>query len=113
MEFLHSRWILRIALGVASAVCCAIAASWFRATYQMYRSGKARPLPLPFPVFMFMDIFNASRKTLGSRLPPEIESRLGYMRFESIISWNYLKAFTLLIFGILAADMVYNDLHRD
>jgi len=32
------------------------------------------------------------------------------MQFQSIISWNYLKALMLLVLSLLAAGMVVNDL---
>ena len=58
MEFLHSRILWQILLSVAGLVCLVTAISWFRATYTMYKAGEARPLLLPFPLFMMMDISN-------------------------------------------------------
>jgi hypothetical protein len=110
MEFLHNRIILRILLGAASVVCLTISFRWFRATLAMFRNGKAQPLPLPLPLLMLMDIMNASRKLIGSRLPEDIRARFERANFESTLSSNYLKAFLLLILGLIAAGMVYRDI---
>lgn len=107
MEFLHSRILWQILLSVAGLVCLVTAISWFRATYTMYKSGEARPLLLPFPLFMMMDISNLIMRMNQSRFPSDLESRLEKMRFESIITGNYLKAFILLMFSAIAVLVAF------
>src|ERR1700744_325464 len=107
MEFLHSRILWQVVLSFAGLVCLATAVSWFRATYAMYKSGKAHPLPLPFPVFMMMDISTHLMRGIQNRLPPNMESGLEKIRFESIISGNYIKAFILLMFSFIAAMFAF------
>jgi len=69
----------------------------------MYKSGEARPLLLPFPIFMMMDIYTVLMRRINqNRLPPNMELGLEKMRFESTITNNYLKAFMLLIFSFIA-----------
>jgi hypothetical protein len=76
---------------------------------QELRAGRG-PLPLPFPIFMMMDIYTVLiRRINQNRLPPNLELGLEKIRFESTITNNYLKAFMLLIFsfiaGMLASQM--------
>jgi hypothetical protein len=42
-----------------------------------------------------------------NRLPPDMEWRLEKMRFESIITGNYLKAVMVLLFGTIAAALAF------
>jgi hypothetical protein len=107
MEFLRSRILWQILLSVAGAVCLVTAVSWFRATYKMYKAGEARPLLLPFPAFMMMDISTLITRINQNRLPPDMEWRLEKMRFESIITGNYLKAVMVLLFGTIAAALAF------
>jgi hypothetical protein len=100
-------WIAHAGLKSESSLCLATAVSWFRATYAMYRSGNARPLPLPFPVFMIMDISTVLMRRSQNRLPPNMESGLEKIRFESIISGNYMQAFILLMFSLIAAMFAF------
>lgn len=104
---MHSRILWQLLLGIASLVCFVTAVSWIRATYLMYKSGEARPLPLPFPLFVMLDISTAFMRMINrNHFPPHIESRLEKMRFESIISGNYVKAFMLLMFGFVAVTLL-------
>jgi len=108
MEFLHGRILWQILLSAAGVMCLATAVSWFRMTYKMYKTGEARPLLLPFPIFMMMDIYTVLIRRLNqNRLPPNLELGLEKMRFESTITNNYLKAFMLLIFGFIAGMLAY------
>jgi hypothetical protein len=107
MEFLHNRILWQILLSVACLVCLVTAVGWFRATYRMYKAGEARPLLLPFPVFMMMDISTLIMRMNQNRLPPEMGWRLEKMRFESIITGNYVKAAMLLLFGLMAALLAF------
>jgi hypothetical protein len=107
MEFLRSRILWQVLLSVAGLVCLATAISWFRITYAMYKSGQARPLLLPFPMFMMMDISTVLMRRIQNRLPPNMESGLYKIRFESIISGNYVKAFILLMFSLIAAIVAF------
>lgn len=47
------------------------------------------------------------RMIIRNRLPSSLNAGLEKMRFESIISGNYLKAFMLLIFGLIAVMSVF------
>lgn len=105
MAILHNRILWQVLLGAAALICFATAISWIRATYRMYKAGDARPLLLPFPVFMWMDIFAVMRRMNQNRFPPELQDRLEKMQFESIITNNYLKAVMLIVFGIVAASI--------
>ena len=108
MEFPHYRIVWQILLGLASLVCFATAISWIRANYAMYKSGEARPLLLPFPIFMMMDIYTVLMRRINqNRLPPNMELGLEKMRFESTITNNYLKAFMLLIFSFIAGMLAF------
>jgi hypothetical protein len=108
MEFMHSRIFWQFLLCFASVVCFVTAASWIRRTYAMYKSGEARPLLLPFPDFMMLDISTVLMRRINrNRLPPNMEARLEKVRFESIITGNYVKAFMLLIFGLIAGLLVF------
>jgi len=73
----------------------------------MYKAGEARPLLLPFPLFMMMDISNLIMRMNQRRFPSDLESRLEKMRFESIITGNYLKAFILLMFSAIAVLVAF------
>ena len=90
MDLTHGRIVWQIALGVASLVCFVTAINWIRATYAMYKAGEARPLLLPFPMFMWMDILSAERRSLTrNRLPANVEAGVERMGFQTIISGNY------------------------
>lgn len=108
MEFPYIRTVWQILLGLSSLVCFVTAISWIRATYAMYKAGEARPLLLPFPIFIMMDIFAVLRRRISEdRLPPNMELGLEKMRFESTITNNYLKAFILLIFSFIAGMLAF------
>jgi hypothetical protein len=107
MEFMRSPILWQILLSLASLVCFLSAISWIRATYAMYKSGEARPLLLPFPVFMMLDISTFLMRMNQNRLPPNMQSGLEKIRFESIITGNYVKAFMLLVFSFVAAMLVF------
>jgi hypothetical protein len=108
MEFPYVRIVWQTLLGLSSLVCFVTAISWIRATYAMYKSGEARPLLLPFPIFMMMDIFSVLRRRVSqNRLPPHLELGLEKMRFESTVTNNYLKAFILLIFSFIAGVLAF------
>jgi hypothetical protein len=108
MEFPHSRIVWQVLLVLASLMCFFTAISWIRATYAMYKSGEARPLLLPFPIFMMMDIYTAAMRRISqNRLPPNMEMGLEKIRFESTITNNYLKAFMLLIFSFIAGMLAF------
>jgi NO-binding membrane sensor protein with MHYT domain len=108
MEFMRGQVIWQGLLGVASLVCFATAISWIRLTYAMYKSGEARPLLLPFPIFMMMDISMMWRRLMSrNRFPTDMEERIEKMRFESIITSNYVKAFILLVFSVVALMLVF------
>ena len=108
MEFTHSRILWQILLSAAGLVCFATAINWIRATYRMYKAGEARPLLLPFPAFMVLDISMAVTRMINrNRLPSSMNSGLEKIRFESIISMNYVKAFMLLTFSLIAVMMAY------
>ena len=77
----------------------------------MYKAGDARPLLLPFPMFMWMDIASAARRSLTrNKLPPNVEATMERMRFQTVISGNYVKAFILLIFSFIAGMLVFQQL---
>jgi hypothetical protein len=108
MEFPHYLIVWQILLGLASLVCFVTAISWIRANFAMYKSGEARPLLLPFPIFMMMDIFTVwMRRINQNRLPLNMELGLEKIRFESTITNNYLKAFMLLIFSFIAGMLAF------
>jgi hypothetical protein len=107
MEFIH-KVVWLFLLSAAALVCFVTAISWFRETYRMFKAGEARPLLLPFPIFIYMDFINIFRRRIQDRLPPEFQSRMERARFESIITYNYLKAVMVLLFGIIAGSMVYS-----
>jgi hypothetical protein len=111
MEFLHNRVLWQVLLSIAGLVCLVTSVSWFRATYNMYKAGEARPLLLPFPAFMMMDISTLIMRINQNRLPPDMEWRLEKMRFESIITGNYLKAVMLLLFALVAASLAFLPAH--
>jgi hypothetical protein len=74
----------------------------------MYKAGEARPLLLPFPAFMMLDISTAVMRMINrNRLPSSMDAGLEKTRFESIISGNYVKAFILLIFSLIAVMLVF------
>jgi hypothetical protein len=73
MEITHSQILWQVLLNVAGAVCFVTAITWIRATYAMYKSGEARPLRLPFPVFMMLDISTIILRMNRDRLPPNME----------------------------------------
>ena len=108
MEFTHSRFLWQILLSVAGLVCFVTAISWIRATYKIYKAGEARPLLLPFPAFMVLDISMAVTRMINRNgLPSSMNAGLEKVRFESIMSGNYVKAFMLLIFSLIAVMMAY------
>jgi hypothetical protein len=101
LEFPYYRIVWQILFGLASLVCFATAISWIRATYAMYKSGEARPLLLPFPIFMMMDIYTALLRRINlNRLPLNLELGLAKMRLESTI-------FMLLIFSFIAGLLAF------
>ena len=74
----------------------------------MYKTGEARPLLLPLPAFMMLDISTALMRMINrNRSPPNMEPGLEKMRFESIVSGNYVKAFVLLLFSLIAGILVF------
>jgi hypothetical protein len=74
----------------------------------MYKAGEARPLLLSFPAFMVLDISMVVMRMINrNRLPSSVNAGLGKMRFESIISSNYVKVFMLLIFSLIAVMLVF------
>jgi len=74
----------------------------------MYKAGEARPLLLPFPAFMMLDISTVLTRMINrNRLPPNMEAGLEKIRFESIITGNYVKAFMLLMFSLIAGMLVF------
>lgn len=72
------------------------AISWIRATYVMYKSGTARPLLLPFPVFMMLDISTFLMRMNQNRLPPNMASGMEKIRF-----------FMLLMFSLIAVMLIF------
>jgi hypothetical protein len=80
MEFPGSHIVFRVLLGSASFICCWIAIGWFRQTREMKRTGKVRPLRLPLPAFLEIDIANefAHRMTerYRDRRPPWLQAGL-------------------------------------
>lgn len=108
MEFSHHRIVWQVMLGLAGLLCFLTAISWIRTNYAMYKSGEARPLLLPFPIFMVMDMYTVLiRRMNRNRLPPNMELGLEQIRFESTITNNYLKAFLLLIFSFVAGMLAF------
>jgi hypothetical protein len=80
MEFPGSHIVFRVLLGSASFICCWMAIGWFRQTREMKRTGKVRPLTLPLPAFLEIDIANefAHRMTerYRDRRPPWLQAGL-------------------------------------
>ncbi len=116
MEFPGSHIIFRVLLGLASLICCWIAVDWFRQTREMRRAGKARPLTLPLPAFLELDIVNefAHRMTERSRdrRPPWLQAGMDRVRVASTILNNYLKALFLALLGLLAFGLVILDIRQ-
>jgi len=114
MEFPGSHIIFRIVLGLASFIYCWIAVGWFRQTREMRRTGKARPLTLPLPAFLELDIANefAQRMTERSRdrRPPWLQAGMDRVRVASTILNNYLKTLFLALLGLLAIGLVILDM---
>jgi hypothetical protein len=114
MEFPGSLIIFRILLGLASIICGWIAIGWFRQTREMKRTGKARPLTLPLPAFLELDIVNefAHRMTERSRdrRPQWLQAGMDRVRVASIILDNYLKTLFLALLGLLAIGLVILDM---
>jgi hypothetical protein len=103
--------LLRVGVEIAAIVCFWLGFVWIRDTYRMNRSGEARRLVLPFPALLWQDIvqqmLTAITRRNGMRSP--WAEGLERVRFKSIIVNNYLKAVMILIFGLIAASMVYKD----
>ena len=111
MEFLHNRLIIRIAVGLAGAVCLFVAISWIRATLVMRRTGNARRVYIPLPAFLELDLLDSTTDNL--RLPPNLEEGFRRMKFKSMIMNNFLKATFLVVLGIGAFSLVINDIRGD
>jgi hypothetical protein len=107
MEFMRSRIVWQILRSSASLVCFVTAISWIRAAYAMYKSGEARPLLLPFSNFMMLDISVPLMRRNRNRLPPNVEAGIEKVRFESIMMGNFVKAFMLLVFSLIAGMLVF------
>lgn len=88
----HHLIIFRVLLTLASFICCSIAIGWFRQTCETRRTGKARPLTLPLPAFLELDIVNefAYRMTERSRdrRPPWLQAAMDRVRVASTILNN-------------------------
>jgi hypothetical protein len=114
MEFPGFHIVFRVLLGLASFVCCWIAIGWFRQTREMRRTGKVRPLALPLPAFLEIDIMNegAHRMTerARARRPPWLQAGMDRVRVASTILNNYLKSLFLALFGLLALGLVILDM---
>ena len=87
MEFPGSHVIFRVLLGLASLICCWIAVDWFRQTREMRRAGKARPLTLPLPAFLELDIVNEFARSRDRR-PPWLQAGMDRVRVASTILNN-------------------------
>jgi hypothetical protein len=114
MEFPRSHIVFRVLLGSASFICCWIAIGWFRQTREMKRTGKVRPLTLPLPAFLEIDIANefAHRMTerYRDRRPPWLQAGLDRVRVASTVLNNYLKTLFLALLGLLAIWLVILDM---
>jgi hypothetical protein len=114
MEFPGSHIVFRVLLGVASIICGWIAINWFRQTREMRRTGNARPLTLPLPAFLELDIVNqfAHRMTERSqdRRPQWLQAGMDRVRVASTILNNYLKTLFLALLGLLAIGLVILDM---
>jgi hypothetical protein len=114
MEFPGSHIVFRVLLSLASFICCSIAIGWFRQTREMRRTGKARPLTLPLPAFLELDIVNefAHRMTERSRdrRPPWLQAGMDRVRVASTILNNYLKTLFVALLGLLAIGLVILDM---
>jgi hypothetical protein len=110
MEFSGSHIVFRATLGLASIICGWIAIGWLRQTREMRRTGKARPLSLPLPAFLELDIANeiAHRMTERSRdrRPPWLQAGMDRVRVASTILNNYLKTLFLALLGLLAIGLL-------
>jgi len=108
MELVHARILWQMLLSVASLVCIVIGIRWIRSNYLMYKCGESRPLLLPFPPFMMMDILrDMGRMISRNRFPNDMEEQIESMRFESIITSNYVNAFVLLVLSFVAGMLVF------
>ena len=114
MEFPGSHIVFRVLLGSASFIWCWIAIGWFRQTREMKRTGKVRPLTLPLPAFLEIDIANefAHRMTerYRDRRPPWLQAGLDRVRVASTVLNNYLKTLFLALLGLLAIWLVILDM---
>jgi hypothetical protein len=117
MEFFGSHIVFRVLLGSASFICCWIAdwlIGWFRQTREMKRTGKVRPLTLPLPAFLEIDIANefAHRMTerYRDRRPPWLQAGLDRVRVASTVLNSYLKTLFLALLGLLAIWLVILDM---
>jgi hypothetical protein len=114
MEFPGSHIVFRVLLGFASYICCWIAVGWFRQTREMRRTGKARPLTLPLPAFLEVDIMNEFTRRMTERSrdrqPPWLQSGMDRVRVASTILNNYLKTIFLALLGLLAIGLVILDM---
>jgi hypothetical protein len=116
MEFPGSHIVFRVLLGVASIICGWIAIGWFRQTREMRRTGKTRPLTLPLPAFLELDIVNefAHQMTERSqdRRPPWLQAGMDRVRVASTVLNNYLKTLFLALLGLLAIGLVILDMRK-
>ncbi len=116
MEFPGSHIVFRVLLGLASFICCWIAVGWFRQTREMRRTGKARPLTLPLPAFLELDIVNEFAHRMTERSPegrlPWLQAGMDRVRVASTIMNNYLKTFFLALLGLLAIGLVVLDMRE-
>ena len=80
----------------------------------MKRTGKVRPLTLPLPAFLEIDIANefAHRMTerYRDRRPPWLQAGLDRVRVASTVLNKYLKTLFLALLGLLAIWLVILDM---
>jgi hypothetical protein len=114
MEFPGSHIIFRIVLGLASFIYCWIAVGGFRQTREMRRTGKARPLTVPLPAFLELDIANEFAQWMTERSrdrrPPWLQAGMDRVRVASTILNNYLKTLFLALLGLLAIGLLILDM---
>jgi len=114
MEFSGIHIIFRVLLGLASCICFSIAVGWFRQTREVRRTDKARPLKLPLPAFLELDILNEFAYWITERSrdrrPPWLQAGMDHVRVASVILNNYLKTLFLSLLGLLAIRLVILDM---
>jgi hypothetical protein len=76
----------------------------------MRRTGKARPLTLPLPAFLELDIVNKFAHRSRDRRPPWLQAGTDRVRVASTILNNYLKTLFLALLGLLAIGLVILDM---